>query len=92
MEIQELLEEYIDDVDHNLEKKGKRLHNTFSDEIILKNLDDDEAELIIPSESRDESYSVSFFFDQEIEYAEPSCNCPAFENYDDCKHCVAAAL
>ncbi|MEO8111073.1 MAG: SNF2-related protein [Ginsengibacter sp.] len=92
MEIQELLEEYIDDVDHNLEKKGKRLHNRFSDEIILKKMDNHKAKLIIPSESSDDSYTVSFLFDHEIEYAEPSCNCLAFENYDDCKHCVVAAL
>ncbi len=93
MKALELLEDYLNDVDNSLEKKGNRLYAKFKDEIILKSLDEYEAELIIPSESNgNENYAVSFSFDEEIDYAEPYCDCTAYENYDDCKHCVTAAL
>ncbi len=93
MKTQAFLKDYLNDVESNLKKKGNRLYAKFKDEIILESLDEFEAELMIPSESNyDESYSVSFSFDQEIDFAESYCECPAFENYEDCKHCVAAAL
>lgn len=60
----------------------------------LKITSDDEGgfDVEVPSESSDMIYDVSVFED----YVEGNliimCKCAAFEDYEDCKHCVAAAI
>ncbi len=90
MEIKELLDEYLDDTFIDVKKKGTRLFKKTG--IVLKIFNADKAVLTVPSESSTMKYTVTFNFDFEDEFVDAECECFAFEEYGECKHCVAAAL
>ncbi|MEJ7678093.1 MAG: SWIM zinc finger family protein [Segetibacter sp.] len=88
MEIKEVFSDYLDDIYSTVKKKGERLFK--KNGIVLKVFTTDTAVLTVPSESSTMEYTVTFNF--EDEFADAECECFAFEEYGECKHCVAAAL
>lgn len=92
MEIEELLEDYLDDIEYKLEERGNRLFKKRRAQIVVKKSNADKAVLTVPSENSKETYAVTFNFDHKNEFVNTNCSCLAFEDYGECKHCVAAAL
>jgi len=92
METEELLDNYLGNIYRDVKAKGNRIFKKNRQEIVLNELNEDGAELTVPSESTGEGYVVSFTFDYEDEIIDAECECFAFEEYGECKHCVAAAL
>src|SRR5476651_1492247 len=69
--------------------KGKRIASSID---FIDIDDEDDFVVDVPSESDDFSYEVEFSFDPDFDVLTIVCECAAYDNYDDCKHCVAAAM
>ena len=87
-----LLNDYLNNIDFDEDEKGRRLYKKKGTQIAVKTFDENETIVTVPSESSKEIYNVHFIFHYADGFAEPECSCPAFDNYGDCKHCVAAAV
>jgi non-specific serine/threonine protein kinase len=91
MELYEFLNEYLENVTSRDEERGQKIFDTKKAGIKILEKTSDYISLAIPSEKNNRTYyNVDFYF--EDHYCNYNCNCPSFDNYDDCKHCVAAAL
>lgn len=88
----ELLAQYLDETYWDENEKGRRLYKKKGKKTVVKYFDDDKAEVMVPSEHSNDFYKVHFSFDHENELVECECECPAFDDYGDCKHTVAAAM
>jgi hypothetical protein len=70
--------------------KGKRIFNLYRNNILISEFSENGFVTVkVPSESSDIVYNVEI--DAEDEMAD-YCNCPAFANYDYCKHQAAALI
>lgn len=92
MDVKELLSDYLDYVDEEVVQKGHRLYDRKNNQLLVKKLSKQKAVLSVPSESSKKNYSISLTFDYDNEFVDAACDCPAFEDMDECKHCVAAAI
>jgi SNF2 family DNA or RNA helicase len=87
----ELLPEYLDFVDAHSLKKGKALYQNFKKDKWKHSIDKAGwLHLTVPSESFGGGYEVDLGVEEEM--LEVFCECPAYENSDECKHCVAAVF
>jgi superfamily II DNA or RNA helicase len=92
MAIYELLNEYLENAAYNLKLKGIQLYKNLSGRFSVRWLENNQIEIKVPGESKEEKYTVEVSLDYQFGFAHFSCDCAAFENKNDCKHCVAAAL
>ncbi|HET7118118.1 MAG TPA: SWIM zinc finger family protein, partial [Hanamia sp.] len=91
MELFEFLKQYLEYVTSRDEERGQKIFDTKKAGIKILEKTSDYISLAIPSEKNNRTYyNVDFY--TEDNYLNYDCDCPAFDNYDDCKHCVAAAL
>lgn len=91
MELNDLLIDYLDGATRKDSERGQKIFDTKKASIKILEKTDGFISLSIPSERNNQNrYNVDFFIDQD--YFNYDCDCQAFGNYDDCKHCVAAAL
>lgn len=86
------MDDYLTSVFSDLKVKGNRLFKKKAREIVLQKLNEYEAELIVPSEATKHGYLVSYSFNRNVESVDADCECFAFKEYGDCKHCVAGVL
>jgi SNF2 family DNA or RNA helicase len=95
-----IFETYLEEFSESTINKGKKIlaanNNTFEHEILGP---DEGIDVTIPSESlKKTKYLVNIdFIDDDLDYLEDLdliaiCNCPAYNNYDECKHQAAAIL
>ncbi len=90
--------QFIDKVDRYLDKqtkvqldKGKRIASFTA--IKLEEVDEKESYILeIPSENSRNKYTVDVFDIKTSPELGIVCECPAYFDYEDCKHCVAAAI
>lgn len=71
--------------------KGRRICQTAFPAIDIEQNGEEDYTIYIPSESSDNIYQVDLFYD-ENEKLMMICECPAYEDFLDCKHCVAAVM
>ncbi|MEO7766696.1 MAG: SWIM zinc finger family protein, partial [Ferruginibacter sp.] len=90
MEIPLQLTEFIKEHDNKTLKKGTDIFFYHYSEIRLIKQNDGSFTLEVPSQSSGDKYTVLLETDDGFIVEE--CNCPAFESYAECKHCLAAAL
>ena len=93
MEVKELLSLYIEDLNFSVVEKGTRINNYRKKEIAVLAFNMLGAIVTVPSESgSNKSYTITFKFDLAKDYVADNCECIAFENFGECKHCAAAAI
>ncbi len=92
MEVKELLSLYIEDLDFSVVEKGRRTNNYKSKQVAVLAFNTLGAIVTVPSESSSKSYTITFKFDFAKKYVADNCDCMAFENFGECKHCAAAAI
>ncbi len=92
MDVKEMLSDYLEELDHDRVEKGNRLYNKKGKQIVVKKLSANSAILTVPSESSQQQYTVTFIFDHKNLFVLEECECHAFEEFGECKHCVSAAL
>ncbi|HEY1870008.1 MAG TPA: SWIM zinc finger family protein, partial [Chitinophagaceae bacterium] len=87
-----LLQAYLNNIDWETGEKGERLYKKKGNKITVVEEEDNSITVSVPSESiREEVYEVIFSFDADNDYLDVECDCVAFEDFGECKHCVAAA-
>ncbi|MFT4152692.1 SNF2-related protein [Parafilimonas sp.] len=91
MDKTEYLLDFLDSMDWETGEKGERLYKKKQQKIAVAATEEDRIVVQVPSEHTSEIYEVVFYFDTGDEYVTAECNCPAFTDFDECKHCVAAA-
>ncbi len=89
MEVQELIE-LIKENSPGALKKGSKIFFDSHHEIEITDSQDNFISLEVPSQSTNDSYTVQISYEDEM--IMESCDCPAFDTYYECKHCVAGAL
>ncbi|MVN21568.1 DEAD/DEAH box helicase [Mucilaginibacter arboris] len=90
--------QFIDKINFYLDKqsksqldKGRRIASFKA--VKIKEGDDKESyELQVPSESSRYNYTVDIYDIESSPDLGIMCECPAFFDHEDCKHCVAAAI
>ena len=90
MEIPLLLTNFIKQHDKKTLKKGTDIFFNRLQEIILVEKSDDDYTLEVPSQS--DYYMYTVLLGNEDEMIVEECDCPAYDSYFECKHCIAAAL
>ncbi len=90
MEIPLLLTEFIKQHDKKALKKGTDIFFNHHQEITLVEKTGNDYTLEVPSQSDDSIYTV--LLASEDEMIDEECDCPAYDTYFECKHCIAAAL
>jgi superfamily II DNA or RNA helicase len=90
MEIPLQLTEFIKEHDKKTLKKGTDLFFNRISEIELIEKENDDFILGVPSQSTDNIYTVVLGTGEDMIMEE--CDCIAFDNYFECKHCIAGAL
>ncbi len=93
MEVKELLSLYIEDLNFSVVEKGTRINNYRKKEIAVLAFNMLGAIVTVPSESgSNKAYTITFKFDLAKDYVADNCECIAFGNFGECKHCAAAAI
>lgn len=91
MELHEFLNEYLEYVTSRDEERGQKIFDTKKESIKILEKTSYHISLSIPGEKNNRKhYNVEFSLEED--FLNYKCDCPAYENYYDCKHCVAAAL
>ena len=90
MEIAVQLNEFIKQHDREILKKGTDLFFTSHDEIELIQKNGENYVLEVPSQTYDHRYQV--LLNPEEDGIMEECECIAYDNNFECKHCIAAAL
>jgi len=92
MEVKELLSFYIEDLDFSVVEKGRRINNYRKKDFAVLAFNTLGAIVTVPSESSSRHYTITFNFDLAKNYVADNCECMAFKNFEECKHCAAAAI
>ncbi|WP_069658950.1 DEAD/DEAH box helicase [Arcticibacter eurypsychrophilus] len=71
--------------------KGKRIIARSIKPLAIEEFEED-LTVHVPSETTDDIYSVEVSIAENSPELNIFCECPAFESYNDCKHCVAAVI
>lgn len=91
MQFLEKINRYLDKQSKAQLDKGRRIASFKAIKIEESN-DKESYELEVPSESSSDTYTVDFFDIKSSPDLGVVCECPAYFDNDDCKHCVAAAF
>ncbi len=83
---------YLDKQSKSQLDKGRRIISSAKPAMMLKKNDDESFTVQVPSESSRYTYTVDVEDDENFPDPVIICECPAFDDHDDCKHCVAAAV
>ena len=99
MSLLDKIYDYLADQSASQLNKAKRIINSAKSPLKIK-WDADHYVVNVPSESGNGKYEVDVYDEDDDDIWEDDfderltimCECPAFDTYDDCKHCVAAAI
>lgn len=82
---------YLDKQSKSQLDKGRRIASFKA--VKIEEGDDKESYVLqVPSESSKYNYTVDIYNDDNFSDLGIACECPAFFDHEDCKHCVAAAF
>jgi len=92
MELLDKINEYLESQSKTQLNKADRIINLAHYALTAKKSKDGSYTVRVPSESRNDVYDVDLDLDGEFGELSIMCECSAFWDHDDCKHCVAAAI
>ena len=93
MDLLDKINDYLASQSKTQLAKAERVLNLARSPLKVKDNKDYSFTIRVPSESSNTIYEVDIYDDEEDDADELhiACECPAFWDNDDCKHCVAAA-